>query len=173
MILALDDKKTSPFGDVRSPQPINAVFSPDGKWVAYTVRAPTGQIYVQPFPATGVPYQVTKVTDTSAHHPFWSRNGSELYYVPGPGQFAYISVTTRPTFAFKDPAQLSRGPNGFIEGGPTNRRQTDATSDGRVVTIVAGNPMTAQEASGADSQAARFHVVLNWLEELKARAPVK
>ena len=40
---SLSDKKATPFGDVRSPEralalPTGARFSPDGRWVAYTVR---------------------------------------------------------------------------------------------------------------------------------------
>ena len=51
---SLLDKKATQFADVQSSNPINAAFSPDGRWVAYTVTegAVTG-IYVQPFPATG------------------------------------------------------------------------------------------------------------------------
>jgi Tol biopolymer transport system component len=172
MTLSLPDRKTAPFGDVRSTNPINAVFSPDGKWVAYTSR-PAGssaQIYVQPFPASGVPYQVSR-EKANPHHPFWSRDGRDLYYVPAPGQFAYIGVTTSPAFAFSDPVPLSRGPFSFVEGGPSNNRQNDATPDGRVVAIVAGNPMQAAP-SGAEPQA-QLQVVLNWVEELKARLPTK
>ena len=52
--LSLGDKKIAPFGGVRSSDPTDAVFSPDGRWVAYD-RTDQGatRIYVQPFPATG------------------------------------------------------------------------------------------------------------------------
>ena len=58
---SLLDKKATQFGDVQSQSPINAAFSPDGRWVAYTVTegAVTG-IYVQPFPATGAKYRCRK-----------------------------------------------------------------------------------------------------------------
>jgi serine/threonine protein kinase/Tol biopolymer transport system component len=171
LMLSLDDRKTVPFGDVQSTQPVNAVFSPDGKWIAYTMRGPgsVSQIYVQPFPPTGAVYQITRSTVRNAHHPFWSRDGRELYYIPAAGGFAVVSITTRPTFAFSDPVSLSRGPLGFFEGGPGNTRQNDATDDGRVVTIMAGNPSQAPPGSGQ----AQFHIVLNWLEELKARVPAR
>ena len=53
-------KKATPFGDVRSPVPIDAVFSPDGKWVAYSsASAPNATtVYVQPFPPTRAKYGV-------------------------------------------------------------------------------------------------------------------
>ena len=56
---SLQDRKATPFGDVHSSNPTGAVFSPDGRWVAYTSterNRPT--IYVQPFPATGAQYQL-------------------------------------------------------------------------------------------------------------------
>ena len=60
MLLSLDDNKTTPFDDVRSVQSINATFSPDGHWVAYSMRrSGVTQIYVQSFPH-GAVYQITK-----------------------------------------------------------------------------------------------------------------
>jgi Tol biopolymer transport system component len=174
MMLSLDDRKALPFDDVRSNQPINAAFSPDGKWIAYTTRAPgsVAQIYVQPFPPTGgAVYQITRGTDRNAHHPFWSRDGRELYYIPAAGAFAFVSITTRPTFGFSDPVPLSRGPNGFFEGGPGYTRQNDAADDGRVIAVMAGNPSQAGVGEGATTP--QFHVVLNWFEELKARVPAR
>src|SRR5215472_17629966 len=48
------DKTVSPFGGIRALLPINAVFSHDGKWVAYQAgRAGENGVFVQPFPATG------------------------------------------------------------------------------------------------------------------------
>ena len=174
LMLSLEDRKVVPFDDVRSTQPINAVFSPDGKWIAYTTRAPgaVSQIYVQPFPLTGAVYQITRGTDKNAHHPFWSRDGRELYYIPAAGGFAVVSIATRPTFAFSDPVSLSRGPLGFIEGGPINTRQNDATDDGRIIAIMAGNPSQAS-AFGEGSATQQFHVVLNWFTELQQRVPTR
>jgi len=38
---ALDERKATPFADVRSDRPIGAVFSPDGRWVAYSSYEPS------------------------------------------------------------------------------------------------------------------------------------
>ena len=47
-------EEATPFADVQSSNPIQAAFSPDGRWVAYTVtEGAATSIYVQPFPATG------------------------------------------------------------------------------------------------------------------------
>jgi len=172
MVLSLSDGKIAPFGNVHSVQPTNATFSPDGNWVAYTKRPASGvaQIYVQAFPATGQPYQLTKSETTNAHHPFWSRDGHELFFIPGAGQFAVMSITTRPTFSFKDPIALSRGPLGFIEGGPGVTRQNDVAADGRVIAVLPGDPALLSTNSRAPV-APQIQVVLNWFTELQQRVP--
>ena len=53
--------------------------SPDGRWLAYELRrANTNNIYVDPFPPTGVHYPVT--TDGGSN-PMWSPDGKRLFYV--------------------------------------------------------------------------------------------
>jgi serine/threonine-protein kinase len=171
MLLSLDDNKTTPFDDVRSAQSINATFSPDGHWVAYSLRrSGVTQIYVQSFPP-GAVYQISKATTSSVVHPFWSRDGRHLYYILGSGEFAVVGITTSPVFGFTDPRPLSRGPAGFVIGGPTNTRQTDSTPDGRVVAVVDSN--TTRPTAGLTSASPLFVVVNNWFEELKARVPTK
>jgi hypothetical protein len=171
MLLSLGDGKITPYGDVRSGQPIAATFSPDGRWITYALRGRgVAQIYVQSFPA-GTVYQITKATNSSAAHPFWSRDGRLLYYIPGPGQFAVVEVTTQPTFAFTEPRPLSRGPAGFIMGGPANARQMDATADGRVIVVVDTNMSSLAGAGVTNMSTPHFLVVNNWFEELKTRVP--
>src|SRR6266851_2974664 len=62
--LSLADKKAAPYGAVRSAEPIGAVFSPDGRWVAYALTpvasgdtSANRGVYVQPFPSIGTAYQ--------------------------------------------------------------------------------------------------------------------
>ena len=40
--LSMDDKKSAPFGNVNSVEPIGATFSPDGHWVAYAATIVAG-----------------------------------------------------------------------------------------------------------------------------------
>jgi hypothetical protein len=82
-----------------------------------------------------------------------------------------VGITTRPTFAFTDPRSLSRGPAGFVTGGPSSTRQNDATRDGRVVAVVDPTAPAAAAAGLMNNATPQFFVVNNWFEELKARVP--
>ena len=57
----------------------SAVFSPDGRWIAYTSNE-GGQpnVYVQPFPGPGAKSQVSR---DSGSHPVWRADGRELFYL--------------------------------------------------------------------------------------------
>ncbi len=155
------DKKSSPFGGVRSSLPIDAVFSRDGKWMAYSSLNPSGPtIYVQPFPPTGAKYELLRAGLGSPHHPLWSADGKSLIFNARAGTLDIISVMTSPTFAF---GNAVRKPRPFGTGPPDARRPYDIMPDGRLVGLVSpGDPATA-------SGPAQIQVVLNWFDELKAR----
>ena len=167
--LSLTDRKAAPFADVKSRYTLGAVFSRDGRWVAYSVRdaeRTRSTIYVQPFPATGAKYQISK--DDDGHHPVWSPDGKELFYVPGAGLFAVVSVTTQPSLTFGNPVPL---PRRFNENGPSTPSSIDITPDGKrfVGVVIGGGPGQAQNSS---TPADVVQVVLNWAEELKQTVPV-
>jgi eukaryotic-like serine/threonine-protein kinase len=155
------DRKASRFGDVASAVfPTNAVFSPDGRWVAYqTGDVGTGEAttYVQPFPPTGAKYEIAR-----GGRPMWSRDGKELFFVPAPSQFMVVSVHTDPVFGFTQPASV---PRRFGLAPPMSPRPYDILPDGRIVSVDTANP-------AGDQRTAPIHVVLNWYEELKAKLPV-
>lgn len=54
-MLAMKDRRQAPFGDVRSTDLAEGVFSPNRRWIAYQARETGGarQVFVQPFPSTG------------------------------------------------------------------------------------------------------------------------
>lgn len=163
---SLRDKKAAPFGAVQSAIPPNAVFSPNGKWVAYASDE-TGkrEVYVQPFPSTGDKYQVLSPGAINPHHPLWSPDGKELFYIPTAAQALAVPFITQPVVSFGKAEAIT---SEVDSGGPQTKRNTDVGPDGRFVRVYAadrGNP-----APGAGRGA--IHVVINWFEELKQLAPV-
>ena len=164
--LSLATGKTAPFGDVHSTTtPTGAVFSPDGRWVAYSsTDGPKTTVSVQPFPATGAKYEMLVRGTDVPHEVAWSADGKELFYNPRPGGFEAVRVVTQPTFAFGNPVAV---PRTFNLGPPPVRRMYDVTPTGKFVGIAV--PGTA----GVSGQAANppMHVVLNWFQELKQRVP--
>jgi len=156
---------------VQSRNPINAVFSPDGRWVAYySNETGSDDIYVQPFPATGAKYQIPKRDPTqNDHHPVWSSDGKELFYIPVPGALAAISVTTRPDFSFGNPVPVPRKFTTAGGSAQTDIRNYDLTPDGKILGLID----TSELIQSGNPGAPEFRVVLNWFEELKARVPTK
>jgi serine/threonine-protein kinase len=162
--LSVPDKKIQAFGGVRSTKPVNAAFSPDGRWVAYSSdETGTDAVYVQPFPATQSKYQIS--SGDVGHHALWSRDGKQLFYIPGPTRFVSVTVATESGFAFSPPVAV---PRGFLVGNAqSNPRNHDVAPDGRFLGVV---PAGQQAQVSLTSQ---LEVVLNWFEELKQRVPVK
>ena len=165
-ILSLTDKKATAFSSSVGGNAASS-FSPDRRWLAYQSNdAKTSGVLVESFPTSGRPNQIAMRGVATPHHPFWSRDGKELFYLPGPNQFAFVRITTQPAFSANNPESLPRGT--FLEGGPSVPRNMDVLPDGRFVGIVD----LAQSESG-DLTAPRINVVLNWFEELKRLVPTK
>jgi eukaryotic-like serine/threonine-protein kinase len=165
-VLNLPEKKATPFGGVSSTSQIGAVFSRDGRWLAYSSNATgSNRAYVQPFPATGAKYQVYGKEGEGAHHLLWSRDSKELIYNPRPQALEAVSVTTQPIPSFGPPVLV---PRPFQTGPPNTRRPFDMLPDGRFVALIT----PGQTDAGANS-VIEVRVVLNWFEELKARVPIK
>jgi serine/threonine-protein kinase len=164
-ILSLADRKPTAFS-ASAANGGNAAFSPDGRWLAYqsTVGGTAG-VLVESFPPRGVPNQIAMRGSATPHHPFWSRDGKELFYVPGPNEFAVVRVTTQPSFSVGKAELLPRSV--FLEGGPGAIRSLDVLPDGRFIGIVDA------AAESGDITAPRINVVLNWTEELKRLVPTK
>jgi Tol biopolymer transport system component len=162
--LSFADRKTAPFSAVQSSLPSGAVFSPDGRWVAYAEGDGNARgVYVQPFPATGAGYQVAKGGTT--YYPVWSRDG-EIFYISEIGGFGVVRVTTQPAVAFGPVVRLARGRS--LVSNVNDARIFDVTPDGKR-SIWA---IDAESQTGAPA-APQIQVVLNWFEELKAKAPVR
>ena len=165
----MKDRKAARFDAVESPASTKtgAVFSPDGRWVAYASQEgrALSAVYVQPFPPTGAKYQISKNAD-DGHHPVWSPDGTELLFSRNLGvPMAAVRVTTQPSFAVGEAIPVETL---FQRAAPGVERPYDISRDGQ---HFLGLIDAAQTLSGAPA-AQQIHVVLNWFEELKARVPV-
>ncbi len=158
---SVPDKRTAPFGDVLATIPTDGVFSPDGKWVAYSSGTfAQATIFIQPYPATGAKYQLPRKAGSGVpHHPLWAPHGT-LVFNQRPGDLDVVAVSTSPTPSF---GTGTSGPRKFGTGPPSVRRAFDIMPDGRLVGLVGPGEL------GPTAASRQFTVVLNWLEELKAR----
>jgi eukaryotic-like serine/threonine-protein kinase len=166
------DRTSQPFDAVRSSrQPTNAAFSSNGLWVAYqSNEAGAPAIYVQPFPPNGSRFQASLVSSQDdPHHPLWSRDGTELFYVAGPNRFVATRVTERSGLSFSNPVPIQTGIWKNTFGGPSTIRNYDVSVDGkRFVGVIAsgvtdaGTPHTPQ-----------INVVLDLFEDLRRLVAAK
>jgi serine/threonine-protein kinase len=163
------DKTVRPFGGVQSREPTGAVFSADGRWVAYAstpveggTRSPNRGIFVQPFPPTGDTYQVPP--EIFDFHPAWSPTSMDLIYIPAAasGDISVVRMTTTGGVTFSSP---TRSPALLTAQRTSNlARVWDTLPDGRFVGLVS-------PVSDAGADASELRVVINWFEELKQRVP--
>jgi serine/threonine-protein kinase len=147
-----------------------SVFSPDGRWLAYgsNEASPDDQIYVEPFPPTGVKYQVTQA---SGAFPVWSPDGKALVYRRGAtattGEMGaglmQVEVVSESGFSWRNERRLPF--ERFLTFG--GLRDYDMMPDGKRFVMV----FRAGDSAPEERERPRVNVVLNWLEELKARVP--
>jgi serine/threonine-protein kinase len=169
-MLSLKDKQATRFGAVESPITAltGAVFSPDGRWVAYASREgrTSSAVYVEPYPPTGAKYQISRNAD-DGHHPMWSPDGAELLFSPGPvPRLDAVRVTMQPSFTFGEATPV---PRPFQSASPSFERPYDISRDGqRFLGLIDAAQMRAGAPAGPQIQ-----VVLNWHEELKRLVPTK
>src|SRR5262249_39146853 len=88
-------------------------------------------------PPTGAKYQVPATGGAAPHHPFWSRDGSELFYEPNINQLFVVPVRTRPEFAFGTPVSLAAGAFGSTNPAFARNRDVDATGKRFIMPVLA------------------------------------
>ncbi len=164
--MAAGDKAPKRFDETITANHFNSSFSPDGRWLAYTSTELNAvpRVFVQPFPRTGAKYQLPTDTDRGAS-PRWSSDGRQIFYDGGTsGRVMVLDVGTAPSFTFgrSTPIQTPG-----IDKPSSNWRPYDVTPDGKKLLVVT---IPQSDARGAAPRT-EINVVLNWLEELKARVP--
>jgi serine/threonine-protein kinase len=117
-------------------------------------------VYVRPFP--NVSAGKWQISTRGGLKPAWSRTGREVFYVDGTNALMSVPVQTTPTFSAATPVKVFDAK--FYNGGPG--RTFDVSRDGQKFLMVK-EPQVDQTTSTASSMV----LVVNWLEELKARLP--
>lgn len=129
----------------------DAVFSPDGRYVAYeSNESGEMEVYVKPFPTGDQRWQLTTEGGRLAR---WSDDGNELYYIRDETLYA-VQIETRDVFRAKETTPLfTRATLGGMRRFPTY----DTGRGGRFAVV---GPV------GGPQQPA-IRVVLNWFSEFK------
>ena len=139
--------------------------SADGRWMAYmSTESGKPEIYVRPFP--DVNKGKWQVSTSGGDSPLWSPNGRELFYRSGDSVVA-VSVQTEPTFKPGKPETLFRGT--YVSASLRDAHTWDIGPDGKRFLMMKA-PAAIASSEGVPR---RIDIVLNWLEELKQRVPVK
>jgi len=137
------------------------VFSPDGRWVAYTSDE-TGrrEVFVTSFPPGGGKWQIS---DGGGSQPKWSGDGRELFFRSDEGVMSARVAAEGSSLRAGKPDLVFRGPflggiRGLLLPGFTFP-DYDVSGDGRRFVMFTGG--------GSKQSASRARVVLNWFEELR------
>jgi len=133
--------------------------SPDGHWLAYqSNESGAFQISVRPFPTVDAGHWT--ISPSGGTRPLWARSGTELFYLDGAGAMTRVPIQTTPTFSAGTPTKLFDTRYFSAAVG----RSYDVSPDGQRFLMI--------KTAGTE-QAPTMVVVLNWIEELKARLPAK
>ena len=134
-----------------------AVFSPDGRWLAFvTDESGRAEVYVQPFPGPG---PKVAISNNGGLQPMWARDGHELFYREGDSMMA-VRIALDP-FRIEAPRRLFEFSATTFNLDP-NFADYDVAPDGRFLSV-----------QGDTAAADDINVVLNWTEELKRLVPSK
>jgi hypothetical protein len=139
---------------VRRPQatPWAAVFSPDDRYVAYTLVASGSEVYVAPFPRGDERWLVSGGT---GEEPQWL--DSQLVFRRGEDWYG-VAYDASTGFAFAAPRLLFSGPYLNVRG-----MEYRVFADGSMVPLEPENP---------DRSTDRLTVVVNWLDHVRQRLEV-
>jgi serine/threonine-protein kinase len=131
-----------------------AVFSPDGRWIAYQSNASgRHEIYVGSYPGPGAKHMVSTAGGTE---PVWAADGHEIYYLAGNKMMA-AGVTTAPDFTAGEPEVLFEAPTAVHD--PVILANYDVTADGQQFLII---PQSNQRPT-------QINIAINWSTELARR----
>ncbi|MCM3875679.1 MAG: protein kinase [Thermoanaerobaculia bacterium] len=149
------DRKPFPFLKTNFTE-AGAVFSPDGKWLAYNSNeSGRNEVYVAPFPGPGRKWQVSS---QGGAFPGWRQSGKEILYQEGQSnKIVSVAVT------FKgDTPDFGKATELFVATPPLAgiASRFDSTADGKKFILVRPN-QTRETGS--------LTLVVNWPAELRGK----
>ena len=131
----------SRFNAVESSTPTDAIFSPDGRWVAYsaTEERPC-TVFVEPFPPTGTKYELPK-NATSRITTCGLQRAMSSSTIRDPGDSKWCPCARGRLSRSVQPWRSSRN---FQAGPPAARRDFDMTPGGEILGFITpGGAVTA------------------------------
>jgi serine/threonine-protein kinase len=153
-VYSTDKRASTPFLQTPANE-TSAVFSPDGRWVAYVSdESGRAEVYVRPFSGPGTR---TQISIDGGAAPVWARDGRELFFAKGDTLFT-TPVRLGRMFSSGAVRRLLSGPYGFNE----LAANYDVAPDGQRFLVL---------RSRVDSAPRQLELVLNWFEELNRLAP--
>jgi serine/threonine-protein kinase len=153
----LDESSTATAGPLieRPNNQKHAVWSPDGRWIAYgSNESGAREIYVEPYPNPG---PKTKISTNGGLQPVWSRDGKELYYRSGGKMMVAATIQTEPQLRVTGHRNLFE----WKYVSCVVCQTYDVAPDGRFLMI----------RDPKESPRQRINVVLNWFDELERLVP--
>jgi len=123
-----------------------------------SVESGRPEIYVRPFRESG---GKTQISNDGGDEPVWSRNGRELFYINGDKTMA-VDVETQPMFRAGTPHLLFTG---RYQPSPNGVSGYDVSPDGKRFLKI--QPTSPEQAES------QINIVINWLQELKQRVPIR
>jgi hypothetical protein len=139
-----------------------ATFSPDGRWLAYASdQSGRFEVYVRPYPGPGT---AVRVSLDGGDSPTWSPDGRRIHFTTdrpeGAGRRMMVAnIVTEPSFRVDQPTPLI-DPWPYL--GTRPGVSYDVLPDGSFIAV-------RRLYRAADVIAEELHVVLNLIEELRAR----
>jgi len=131
-------------------------FSPDGRFVAFSSdESGKAEVYVSTFGADGALGPATMVSSGGGGHPVWASDGRRVFYYNEPDKVMSVAISVTPKLAASAPVEAFD-----LKKLRVNAGEWDIMPDGRLLAI--------QKGEGED-EITSFSVVLNWVDELRAR----
>jgi len=110
-----------------------------------------------------------QVSVSSGAAPLWSPDGRELFYLSEDNSLMAVAVENKPTLSFGTPEVLFKST--YVGTTPGEGTPWDIHPDGKRFLMI--KELSTAAAPEAASPRQKVNIVVNWLEELKQRVPVK